>query len=225
MSNTKRRPAIKTLITPGPRSGFHETGTSPKSPEYKVLSPTGVISRDLGGIGLGILAALENKSAHEKKVDFNNVKSTRSDPIPVFRSRNVGDYNCDQDMGYELGSFEEEYTIVTCYKPNKSFTKVYHSGKRIEIKEKGCIFNISPARLGTDDMKVYVPSGFLNSCHLCNKRLQGKDIFMYRGETAFCSPECRSRQIAMDERPDKYCSSQASSNGTSRLAATGIFAI
>ncbi|KAL9314856.1 hypothetical protein ACSQ67_020308 [Phaseolus vulgaris] len=38
---------------------------------------------------------------------------------------------------------------------------------------------------------------FLHTCSLCRKRLlPGKDIYMYK---AFCSVECRCKQIFMDE--------------------------
>ncbi|QCE13283.1 FCS-Like Zinc finger 15-like [Vigna unguiculata] len=41
---------------------------------------------------------------------------------------------------------------------------------------------------------------FLHQCCLCRKRLlPGKDIYMYKGDRAFCSVECRCKQIFMDE--------------------------
>ncbi|XP_042052954.1 FCS-Like Zinc finger 15-like isoform X2 [Salvia splendens] len=44
------------------------------------------------------------------------------------------------------------------------------------------------------------PCGFLENCFLCrHKLLPGKDIFMYKGDRAFCSVECRYRQMFMDE--------------------------
>ncbi|GJV71817.1 putative nucleolysin TIAR-like protein [Tanacetum coccineum] len=207
MSYKKRRPVIVELITPGFKSRVLEANFSPNTPlEFQVLSPTGVINRDMGGIGLGIVAALEH------------IPTKKSDPIPVSQSRSDGDLET-------VDSFEEEYTIVTFNKPNKSFTRVYRSEKAKETREQGCIFSISPSRFCDDDMKVCQDSSFLSACHLCNKRLHGKDIYMYRGEMSFCSPECRSRQICMDEKPDKYCSSQASSNRTSRPMSTEIFVI
>ncbi|CAN8265546.1 unnamed protein product [Cochlearia groenlandica] len=46
----------------------------------------------------------------------------------------------------------------------------------------------------------YSDSGFLEHCFLCRKKLlQGKDIYMYKGDGAFCSVECRSKQMFMDE--------------------------
>ncbi|KAL4353536.1 hypothetical protein GQ457_06G043470 [Hibiscus cannabinus] len=44
-------------------------------------------------------------------------------------------------------------------------------------------------------------SPFLRSCCLCNRRLApARDIFMYRGDTAFCSERCRALQMKQDER-------------------------
>lgn len=48
------------------------------------------------------------------------------------------------------------------------------------------------------------PAHFLDACHLCNRRMNdGRDIYMYRGDTALCSVECRQQQITMDERKEK----------------------
>ncbi|KAL3339628.1 hypothetical protein AABB24_028300 [Solanum stoloniferum] len=47
-------------------------------------------------------------------------------------------------------------------------------------------------------------ANFLRICGLCNRRLiNGRDIYMYRGDTAFCSMECREEQMKQDERNDK----------------------
>ncbi|KAK8520770.1 hypothetical protein V6N13_076908 [Hibiscus sabdariffa] len=45
---------------------------------------------------------------------------------------------------------------------------------------------------------------FLDACFLCKKHLGGnRDIFMYRGDTPFCSEDCRQEQIDMDEAKEK----------------------
>lgn len=50
---------------------------------------------------------------------------------------------------------------------------------------------------------------FLTSCSLCKIRLiPGRDIFMYRGDSGFCSSECRQQQIIQDERKEKLLASQ-----------------
>ncbi|KAM0924291.1 hypothetical protein ACQ4PT_004934 [Festuca glaucescens] len=51
---------------------------------------------------------------------------------------------------------------------------------------------------------------FLDACFLCRKPIAGnRDIFMYRGDTPFCSEECRGVQMEADEateRKEKACS-------------------
>nr|ADE77804.1 unknown [Picea sitchensis] len=45
---------------------------------------------------------------------------------------------------------------------------------------------------------------FLQACCLCKRRLgPGTDIYMYRGDSAFCSAECRHEQIVIDELKEK----------------------
>ncbi|KAK1273720.1 hypothetical protein QJS04_geneDACA012055 [Acorus gramineus] len=45
---------------------------------------------------------------------------------------------------------------------------------------------------------------FLDSCFLCKKPLgSNRDIFMYRGDTPFCSEECRGEQVEMDDAKEK----------------------
>ncbi|XWS49195.1 hypothetical protein CRYUN_Cryun13aG0143100 [Craigia yunnanensis] len=45
---------------------------------------------------------------------------------------------------------------------------------------------------------------FLDACFLCKKPLgSNRDIFMYRGDTPFCSEECRQEQIEIDEANEK----------------------
>lgn len=48
------------------------------------------------------------------------------------------------------------------------------------------------------------PAHFLRACFLCKRRLgNGRDIYMYRDDRAFCSVECRHQQILIDERKEK----------------------
>lgn len=214
--------------------------TSPRSPlDFKIQSPRGLKSFDFGGVGLAIVAALEKSSGKNGETPVNkavyNRNSNRSLPIPVISSsKNSARFRAEFEET-EMDSFEE-YTIVTCRAPgNKFYTKVYGDRSKLEnrteFQGKKCnrpsVFNISPAKIG--GFPAYPESDFLSSCHLCQKKLHGKDIYMYRGEKAFCSTECRYRQIMMDEHKDK-CSSRSvdvatSPYGNGQIFATGILAI
>ncbi|KAF3439716.1 hypothetical protein FNV43_RR17994 [Rhamnella rubrinervis] len=242
---------ISELLVSGNRAGFFDTATtSPRSPlDLKMQSPRGFKNYDLGGVGLGIVAALE-KSGHGgreilAKYAICGSNLIRSEPIPV----NSGNGNCER-FKRGASAFDEEaegeslenYTYVTCRRgPNQSsFTRVYYDGvERVNnprIKDDfGTrtnlgIFHESPASC-TDDFSVFLTSDYLSSCHLCRKKLHGKDIYMYRGEKAFCSTECRSRQIMVDERKER-CRSEASrsvdtassSYGRGQIFSTGIVA-
>ncbi|KAG9139388.1 hypothetical protein Leryth_017302 [Lithospermum erythrorhizon] len=53
-------------------------------------------------------------------------------------------------------------------------------------------------------------SNFLDNCFLCRKKLLPcHDIYMYKGDRAFCSEECRCRQIYMDEEEAATVKSKA----------------
>lgn len=266
MSGNKPRPVIGKLIGgwgSGERFGFADApATSPRSPlDVKIQSPR-VLKNiyDLGGVGLGIVAALEKSgdsgpdTRASKPVIVRNL-SRNSNPIPVKLPPNDSDRGgCRRELEeMELDDdLEEDYTFVTFHGPNKDYdTRVYcdngveigrsgggHDRIVIDKRSKNCghvaAFDISPARFG-DDTRACPGSDFLSSCHLCQKKLHGRDIYMYRGEKAFCSTECRYRQMVTDERKEQCCSSEASRSAAAdvsnspyadgRIFTTGILAI
>ncbi|RLN13517.1 hypothetical protein C2845_PM09G09040 [Panicum miliaceum] len=59
-------------------------------------------------------------------------------------------------------------------------------------------------------------AAFLKACGLCKRGLgPGRDTFIYMGEVAFCSQECRQHQMNLDELREKKCSAGGSSGGGS----------
>ncbi|KAF9681158.1 hypothetical protein SADUNF_Sadunf06G0196500 [Salix dunnii] len=102
----------------------------------------------------------------------------------------------------------EDYTCVISHGPNPKTTHIYgdrilecqssditNSGKN-EAKEVGL-----PQAVACSKIPSSFPSkDFLSFCYYCNKKLdEGKDIYIYRGEKAFCSLSCRSEEIMIDE--------------------------
>lgn len=103
----------------------------------------------------------------------------------------------------------EDYTCVISHGPNPRTTHIFgdciletHSddlrihGKNEEKEDGAC-----PVVNCSQTPNQYPSNDFLSFCHHCNKKLdEGKDIYMYRGEEAFCSLTCRDLEIMIDEQ-------------------------
>ncbi|CAM0944137.1 unnamed protein product [Alopecurus aequalis] len=64
----------------------------------------------------------------------------------------------------------------------------------------------SPGR-HAGDLAFVMTAAFLAACSFCGKGLgPGKDTYIYRGEVAFCSHECRERRMEQDELMEQNCS-------------------
>ncbi|KAK8660678.1 hypothetical protein V6N13_051593 [Hibiscus sabdariffa] len=181
MLGKRARPLIGNLpelLVPSHKPAFWDPLRSPRGPfELKTPSPRGLKRYDGsgGGVGLGIIASME--------------KSILSSPATVV------------NHGALKGGFvglEEDYTLVISHHgPGKSSTKVYFNGERQGTDndnsghDRNRLFGAvkeppspsSTARL-VEDVE-YPTLDFLSSCHLCKKKLHGKDIYMYRGEKGF----------------------------------------
>ncbi|KAK6130640.1 hypothetical protein DH2020_035615 [Rehmannia glutinosa] len=66
---------------------------------------------------------------------------------------------------------------------------------------------VSPKPQRRNSADLVQIANFLRVCSLCKRRLiPGRDIYMYRGDSAFCSLECRQQKMTQDERKEN-CSS------------------
>ncbi|KAJ6792142.1 protein MARD1 [Iris pallida] len=98
----------------------------------------------------------------------------------------------------------EDYTCVIAHGPNPKTTHIFDNCI-IESCCCCCGKGFVPAAATRKEEKGSVPAGypsddFLTSCDACKKSLdQGKDIFLYRGEKAFCSLECRYQEMLFDK--------------------------
>ncbi|XP_068660204.1 FCS-Like Zinc finger 13-like [Aristolochia californica] len=226
-------------IVPGDRLGFSEAATSPTSPiEIKVGSPNKWRNRESQGIGLGIIAALQKSEEVQGKFVLSSLNLSQTDPIPVGSGKNSARVGGVYEKS-EVGS-SESYTSVTFRGPQPTVTRVYFEcnevSRRIgsefqkniddrKSRNKG-LFWASPPRFA-EDFTGFPTSDFLSCCNLCWKKLNGRDIYMYRGEKAFCSAECRYRQIISDEHKEKCragVSEISSSSYTDILISPGIAA-
>lgn len=60
------------------------------------------------------------------------------------------------------------------------------------LRESGCDYGHSHAH-GQGQS-----GNFLDRCYVCKKKMLEKDVFMYGPMRGFCSPDCRSKQILID---------------------------
>jgi hypothetical protein len=95
----------------------------------------------------------------------------------------------------------EDYTRVITHGPNPRTTHIFDDC----IVESCCgVMGLSGSKKETGSPVTrstsYSTESFLSFCYTCRKNLDhGADIFIYRGEKAFCSSECRYEEIISDE--------------------------
>ncbi|KAK2363695.1 FCS-Like Zinc finger [Trifolium repens] len=118
-------------------------------------------------------------------------------PSPIFSpfesqtktkdSPNSRDYT-KESLSLSEMELSEEYTCVISHGPNPRTTHIFNN---CIVEENYCSLpqNNSNSSYGN----------FLGICHTCKKHLEHtKDIFIYRGEKAFCTRECRHKEMLLD---------------------------
>ncbi|KAJ1294270.1 hypothetical protein BS78_01G133400 [Paspalum vaginatum] len=96
-------------------------------------------------------------------------------------------------------AMSEDYTCVISRGPNPRTTHIFDD---CIVESCGDVLVDKTGKTAADG-RAAVANGFLSSCHACNKQLgHGNDIFIYRGDKAFCSSECRYQEMLFDEAVD-----------------------
>ncbi|KAF8705800.1 hypothetical protein HU200_031008 [Digitaria exilis] len=111
----------------------------------------------------------------------------------------------------------EDYTRIIARGPNPKTTHIFgdcilephtvvgdsdEAAMEVEEGAAGCYFVVkcaAEAAPAADD--------FLSSCFTCKKKLEGNDIYIYRGEKAFCSANCRDQEIQLEEEAENNTAS------------------
>ncbi|XP_052141863.1 FCS-Like Zinc finger 12-like [Oryza glaberrima] len=137
------------------------------------------------GVGLGIVAAMSHACL-----------TTEAEPIAIGAAA--------RRRAREEAELSESYTCV--------ITHVAGVDGASGSVRKRVYFGFGDGGGGwlveADEEEPAPAADFLSRCFLCDKRLDGLDIYMYRGEKAFCSSECRCHQMLMDDHADN-CGSEA----------------
>lgn len=208
-------------FTPTTNPFFSEAKGAPRKPHLGTAQET-----KHQPVGLGIVDALKKPSKPESRMVLfgsrlkiqipsmspNGAVESLSSPIEFGvknKESQLALFSPARRTPVELGSLasgclsasememSEDYTCVIAHGPNPRTTHIFDN----------CIVESCGDGFAavTPRKESRVSDDFLASCHACNKRLgQGKDIFMYRGEKAFCSSECRYQEMLFDEGMDDY---------------------
>ncbi|KAG8051462.1 hypothetical protein GUJ93_ZPchr0001g30625 [Zizania palustris] len=182
---------------------FSGLGTkSPRSPFLDANQNQKILLGDR--VGLGLVDSLTDDNSTplgSRKVllgsemritDSVTCKNSFTAPVQV----GVVDQK-DESMCDELkGSFKslddivnsEDYTRVVSRGPNPRTTHFFgdrvleFEGEQLMPDESKCEESLPP----------HLKEGAMSFCHLCSEKLkEGKDVYIYQGDKAFCSLECR----------------------------------
>ncbi|KAL6194591.1 PREDICTED: uncharacterized protein LOC101305665 [Fragaria vesca subsp. vesca] len=199
----KKRPTISLSLF----TSFSESISSDKSLN-SIKSPRNFQE---GVVGLGIVAAMTDLSSPNETP--MSAKSPKSSPIPIVSAAKPaanfrGGFAVEKQLqGVEVDELSESYTCVISHFGNNLIKKRVYFDDKLSGVVNHCevrtgVFSASPMSVGEVGREFWA-SDFLSSCYLCKKQLQGLDIFMYRGEKAFCSTECRDKHIRSDNHKEK----------------------
>ncbi|PSR85352.1 hypothetical protein CEY00_Acc33342 [Actinidia chinensis var. chinensis] len=190
-SNSPKSPADFGIKTKNSQSGSANTGlensNSPKSPA-----------------NFGIKTRNSQPGSANPGQDFLSPSSEKKSPLG---SENLAKENPNTPLVFPCSlsasemELSEDYTCVILHGPNPRTTHIFDNC----VVESCCgVVGISGARKGYgfcgNQSMSYPSENFLSFCYNCQNNLgQGKDIYMYRGEKAFCSSECRHMEMVLEE--------------------------
>lgn len=177
---------------------FGETATalldtigSPRSP-FEMNSRMQIQSPKFGGgVGLGIVVALDK--SEETGYEVVPKQHVCTSPIPIQNQKLPQNRLFENEI---LVGSPEDYTYVTYRdESNKPITKVFYDGgeesgflrhdyynntNTSKNNNVGVLRRSPPTQTFLEAEPSFLTLDFLNSCHLCQMNLDGKDIFMYR---------------------------------------------
>ncbi|XP_072987134.1 FCS-Like Zinc finger 8-like [Typha latifolia] len=120
--------------------------------------------------------------------------SENSVPEAVLSSRRVLS-GCITEEEMELS---EDYTCVICHGPKPRTIHIFDNCI-IESHDDAFLALRKESMVTEDHGGCTSDNLLLGFCHACNKKLvKGNDIFMNRGEKAFCSSDCRYQEMLFD---------------------------
>ncbi|KAM7260315.1 hypothetical protein ACFE04_016056 [Oxalis oulophora] len=166
---------------------------TPKSPKLNNLEP------NHQGIGLALIKNSDQANNTNKMVLFGTkLRIQIPPPITESKTESAQDIKTGRLSVSEM-ELSEDYTCIISHGPHPKTTHIFDN----------CIVETYLCNLSahhhhhhhhhTNNTKEE-EKNFLSYCHTCKKNLeQTNDIYIYRGEKAFCSQECRYEEMVLDE--------------------------
>lgn len=172
---------------------------------------------DSKGIGLALVGALKDDDdtiCHNSESNKGNVLLRVK--IPLETQTFVDDFGnksndlegsgsriCAKDCSstsvgvppWSEMELSEEYTCVISHGANTKTTHIFNNSIVVET-----YCSLPKNQIQDSHHSAVASANFLSFCYTCKKHLdQTKDIFIYRGDKAFCSRECRHQEMMLDE--------------------------
>ncbi|MED6156628.1 zinc-finger of the FCS-type, C2-C2 [Stylosanthes scabra] len=194
-----------------PRILFHSSSLDNKTNNNKVMNN----SYSKEGIGLALVGTLKDDDPihhhhHHEKKNNNILFGTQLRVKTNNNNNNKGNSSswscgcCSSEsssssfvmnmnmMSLSEMELSEEYTcVITHNGPNPRKTHIFVDNCIVET------FHSSPSSSSSTASSSF--NNFLSFCYTCKKHLEHtKDIFIYRGDKAFCSEECRHKEMVLD---------------------------
>ncbi|CAO2205362.1 unnamed protein product [Urochloa humidicola] len=161
-------------------------------------------------------AHLSNGKRHS--FDLGKLPGPGSLPASIAAAAGVGPRFIGSVSASEIEQ-SEDYTRIIARGPNPKTTHIFGDcileprtvgdsadEAAMEVEEgaagAGCYFVVKCAAGAAP-----AAEDFLSSCFACKKKLEGNDIYIYRGEKAFCSAGCRDQEIQLEEEAENNTAS------------------
>lgn len=198
-------PQLRILNNPSLKTDLFDSQSNSLPKNYAIFPSTQIKKSPSKLISEEPLAKFWSHSLDSANLGSNLPGLTTRPPISSTRLSNPG-----KDLVASLSASEielsEDYTCVYKHGPNPKTTHIF-GDTILERRENEFIPKSCEANNNTKPSEVvmtsYLSDDFLSFCYSCKKKLEGEDIYMYRGEKAFCSWNCRSEEILIEEEMEK----------------------
>ncbi|TKW15156.1 hypothetical protein SEVIR_5G218100v4 [Setaria viridis] len=193
---------------------FTGLGTkSPRSSSLDACQNQKILLGDRVGLGLVDSLADENPTplgsrkvllGSEMRITDNpSLKNSSTAPVQAGEVEQKNDNMSDGLEGSIMSLDDivnsEDYTCVVSRGPNPKTTHIF--GDRVfELQ----VEHLMPAESKDEEnMSPLAKEGAMSFCRFCSEKLkEGKDIYIYQGDKAFCSSECREN--FMEDEMEEY---------------------